>query len=213
MNILRRRGWLSGFIILLFWETIGFHVAVAEEVFPKETTEVCLTPEIPLKFPDGKKSVTIPLKRMSDHLLVPVRINSKEAGYFILDTGDPITDIDSKVFRFLLEKKALVDPHRFSANDVVGEYEQLQVQNKWQKGTITLKPGSSPLLLWTNKAGVSWTLTPDFSRQLLLTDVSNPYQGSGGKNFILTQGSGHLTSFYFNGDFYKRVGAQVTATQ
>ena len=103
-----------------------------------------------------------------------------------------------------------VDPPVFTTNDVLGAFQRLPVQNSWHLGSIIRKPGSSTLLLWTNQAGVTWNLKPDFTNQLLRTDGSNPYQNSaGGQNFTLNQLGGILSGFYFNGEFYSKVGVRV----
>ena len=101
-------------------------------------------------------------------------------------------------------------PRIFTTNDVLGDYQRLPVQNSWHVGSIIRKPGSATLLQWTNQAGVKWNLTPAFTNQLLLTDGTNPYQNSpGGQNFTLAQVAGQLAGFYFNGELYSKVGAQV----
>lgn len=101
-------------------------------------------------------------------------------------------------------------PRILTINDVLGDYQRLPVQNSWHTGSIIRQPGSTTLLQWTNQAGVTWNLTPDFTNQLLLTDGSNPYQNSpNGQNFALRQVAGRLLGFYFNGELYSKVGAQV----
>ena len=101
-------------------------------------------------------------------------------------------------------------PRILTVDDVLGDFQRLPVQNSWHVGSILRKPGSSTLLLWSNQANVTWNLTPDFTNQLLLTDETNPYQNSpNGKNFGLSQLAGQLEGFYFNGELYSKVGAQV----
>jgi hypothetical protein len=100
-------------------------------------------------------------------------------------------------------------PTIFTTNDALGDFQRLPVQNSWHVGSIIRKPGTS-ILQWTNSAGVKWNLTPSFTNQLLLTDGTNPYQNSpGGQNFRLSQISGQLTGFYFNGEYYSKVGVQT----
>ena len=97
----------------------------------------------------------------------------------------------------------------FTTNNVSGEYQRLPMQNGWHDGFIVRKTGTS-ILQWTNMAGVKWNLTPDFTNQLLLTDGTNPYQGSpDGQNFALSQIAGQLVGFYFNGELYSKVGVSV----
>lgn len=51
----------------------------------------------PIEFPEGQTEVRIPLQRGGSYLLVPVRINGKDLGPFILDTGASISMIDRKL--------------------------------------------------------------------------------------------------------------------
>ncbi len=65
----------------------------------------------------------------------------------------------------------------FKIEDVVGTYRRNPVQNDYHVGTISLKPGSSTVLIWTNQAGVTWNLTPDFSQNVLLKVAQPPVEG------------------------------------
>jgi Divergent InlB B-repeat domain len=97
-----------------------------------------------------------------------------------------------------------------SIADVLGEYRKELVANGWHAGSISLKPGSTTALRWTNQAGISWDLTPDFANKLLRTDASNPYQDSpGGKDFALTQSNGVISGFRFFEDRFAKVGVGV----
>ena len=94
-----------------------------------------------------------------------------------------------------------------SIKDVVGTYRRNPVQNDYHVGSIALKPGSTTILVWTNQAGVSWNLTPDFSQNMLLKDADSLYQDlPGGKSFTLTYQGIRLTGFKFVGEQYARDG-------
>jgi hypothetical protein len=54
-----------------------------------------------LRLPDDKTSVEIPLYKGGNLLLADVRINGRDAGYFLIDTGAAITVIDRAVARRL----------------------------------------------------------------------------------------------------------------
>lgn len=59
--------------------------------------------------------------------------------------------------------------------DVLGTYERHPILNAWHVGTIYQLAGNA--LLWTNQAGVSWTLQADLPSGALLTDTDCPYYG------------------------------------
>jgi hypothetical protein len=90
---------------------------------------------------------------------------------------------------------------------LLGEYRHDPVQNNWHIGTITVQ---GTVMRWTNKAGVSWTLTLDSANQRLLTGTENPYYGQGQREFTLIVSNGQVRGFKFGGGTYVR---QVTATQ
>lgn len=54
----------------------------------------------------------------------------------------------------------------------IGEYERISPFNDWHYGTIS---ASGEHYLWTNRAGSSWVLYPDFGNNRFGTDSSNPY--------------------------------------
>jgi hypothetical protein len=90
-------------------------------------------------------------------------------------------------------------------SDVLGQYQRNPVQSGWDSGTISLKPGSTTILRWTNGAGRSWDLTPDLVNKLLRTDASNPYQNTpGGQNFSLQESRGVVAGFRFFSNLYAK---------
>lgn len=92
----------------------------------------------------------------------------------------------------------------WTINDVLGSYRNVPDDGGgWSSGTITISDAAAGTLLWTNKAGFSWTLTPDFTRDLLVTGSGNPYLGtSGGKYFSLERSQGKVTGIRFLGTLY-----------
>ena len=93
---------------------------------------------------------------------------------------------------------------------ILGDYHRLPIENPWHEGTIALKDGAQRLLLqWTNKAGVSWDLTPDLEKGVLLTGASNPYYETGAREFELDVRDGEVVGFWFNNEHYVREGAEV----
>lgn len=92
-----------------------------------------------------------------------------------------------------------------TTQDVLGTYRRLPLQNDFHVGTITLKGGTTNTLVWTNQAGVSWNLTPDFANSRLLTGPDNPYQSSPGIiNFNLQFQSGKVLGFKFGNDLFTK---------
>lgn len=80
---------------------------------------------------------------------------------------------------------------RSTSGDVigaVGEYERVGPFNDWHYGTIS---ASGDNYLWTNRAGSSWTLYPDFTNGRFGTDTSNPYY-----NFPSNSPSRYFTILY-----------------
>ncbi len=93
-----------------------------------------------------------------------------------------------------------VDPIA-TTDDLLGTYDRLPVANNWHTGTITeIGDGN---LRWTNNAGVSWVLTPDFDEGKLFTGPDCPYYTvSGGDAFTLEFSGGEVTGFWFQHEFY-----------
>jgi prefoldin subunit 5 len=82
---------------------------------------------------------------------------------------------------------------RSTSGDVIGaigEYERVGPFNDWHYGTIS---ASGDNYLWTNRAGSSWTLYPDFTNDRFGTDTSNPYY-----NFPSNSPSRYFTILYDN---------------
>jgi hypothetical protein len=91
----------------------------------------------------------------------------------------------------------------------LGAYQHNPVQNDWHIGLITQ---DSAGLRWTNKAGVSWRLTPDLANQRLLAQGSdNPYSAQGLSEFNLIVSNGQITGFTFAGGTYQRTSPPVQA--
>ncbi|MGE3818984.1 MAG: hypothetical protein AB7I30_06075, partial [Isosphaeraceae bacterium] len=87
---------------------------------------------------------------------------------------------------------------------VLGRYQREPVENDWHVGRITQGPNN--LLKWTNRANVSWTLTPDLGNRKLLTGPDNPYQKINIRDFHLEMANGRATGFRFNNELYRRTG-------
>ncbi|MBM3500070.1 MAG: hypothetical protein FJX74_15550 [Armatimonadetes bacterium] len=93
---------------------------------------------------------------------------------------------------------------------ILGDYRRLPVENPWHEGTITLQDGApGAALRWTNRAGVSWDLTPDLEKGVVLTGTSNPYYEAGAREFELDIRDGEVVGFWFNREHYVREGAEV----
>ena len=93
----------------------------------------------------------------------------------------------------------------WSWSDVLGTYSQPGSAGGWSRGTISLKDGTASTLLWTNDAGFSWTLTPDYVKAALATGRDNPYVSiSGGKYFSLEFASDAVSGFTFLGNVFTR---------
>ncbi|MFZ6819011.1 DUF4214 domain-containing protein [Undibacterium sp. Ji22W] len=97
----------------------------------------------------------------------------------------------------------------FTIPNVIGTYRvKNDPDNNWSIGTIKLKSGSTATLVWTNQAGVSWDLTPDFNKNVLITGSTNPYRDfANGQNFILEFQNGKVVGFNFLGVSYMLDGA------
>ncbi|MBR7800464.1 DUF4214 domain-containing protein [Undibacterium fentianense] len=107
----------------------------------------------------------------------------------------------------------VVDPPlpSFTILDVIGTFRvKSEPNNNWLIGTIALKAGSTSTLLWTNQAGFSWELTPDYAKHVLITGSENPYLNSeNGKYFTLEFQSGKVVGFQFMGSSFVLDGAKV----
>lgn len=106
----------------------------------------------------------------------------------------------------------LATPPVVTVHNVIGTYRRLPVENGWHTGSLTLAPGPGERLVWTNAAGVSWTLTPDLVNRRLVTGADNPYQRWGGQDvqdFTLAFQGNALAGFRFSNDMYERDGAAV----
>jgi len=93
---------------------------------------------------------------------------------------------------------------------ILGAYRRLPVENPWHEGEISRNdPANGASLRWANKAGVSWGLTPDLQKGVLLTGPDNPYDDTGSRAFELDVRNGEVVGFWFNHEFYVREGAEV----
>lgn len=99
-----------------------------------------------------------------------------------------------------------------NVHNVIGTYRRVPVESGWHTGSLVLAPGPGERLVWTNAAGVSWTLTPDLPNQQLITGPDNPYRRWGGLDadtFTLSFQGNQLVGFRFNNELYERDGALV----
>lgn len=99
-------------------------------------------------------------------------------------------------------------PPALTINDVLGNYRVLPDDGGgWSSGTITLSSATPGALVWTNKAGFSWSLTPDLAQGLLATDSRSPYfTYPGGQSFQLERSRDRVTGFTYVGNRYTRDG-------
>ncbi|NBV86511.1 MAG: hypothetical protein EBS01_09695, partial [Verrucomicrobia bacterium] len=99
-----------------------------------------------------------------------------------------------------------------NADSLVGTYRRVPVENPWHEGSISIKADSGGRLLeWKNKAGVRWTLIPDWEKGVLNTDETNPYFKKGGTEFRLEKDDGKIIGFAFNSDvFYRDLPEGIT---
>ncbi len=86
---------------------------------------------------------------------------------------------------------------------VLGAYRHDPVQNTWHTGRI-VQQGNA--LRWVNDAGVSWSLTPDFANNRLITGTDNPYHARypNLREFKLIVGNGRVAGFSFGGVYSRR---------
>lgn len=90
-------------------------------------------------------------------------------------------------------------------NSLLHQFQRTPVQNDYHVGSISRIPNSGGKLRWTNKTGVSWTLTPDYPNQVLRTEDDSPYQKTGPREFTLVIENGQVTGFKFANELYKIV--------
>jgi len=105
-----------------------------------------------------------------------------------------------------------------SVESLYGAYRHQPVQNDWHRGAIQLDseadPDGKPILRWTNQAGVSWRLFPDWENGVLRTGPENPYYESNPTNgrvfrLILRRNAEgeylpEVAGFQFQAEFYAR---------
>jgi len=84
---------------------------------------------------------------------------------------------------------------------LVGSYVQGAGDNPWYRGTITAQGNN---FLWSNEAGVSWELTPDFASGILITGEGNPYADDGHNKYTIQSSNGQVTGFGFAGWTFKK---------
>jgi hypothetical protein len=101
---------------------------------------------------------------------------------------------------------AALPPKALTAAAVIGRYQRLPVENDWHKGTISA--GQNGTLVWTNAAGVRWTLTPDLANKALRTGADNPYADQGVRDFTIELKNGAVAGFRFKDEVYQRVDEQ-----
>ena len=116
------------------------------------------------------------------------------------DTGncDVSGESQSSMKGFVFQSEAetflkIASDDRSRSGDVIGaigEYERVGPFNDWHYGTIS---ESGDNYLWTNRAGSSWILYPDFTNGRFGTDTSNPYY-----NFPSDSPSRFFTILYDN---------------
>ncbi len=98
-----------------------------------------------------------------------------------------------------------------------GRYRRDPVENDWHQGVIDWdRSGGAPatLLRWTNAAGRSWTLSPDFGNAILRFGGDSPYREadhhSRAFRIALRRNADgdhvpEVAGYYFHGDFYRRL--------
>ena len=96
-------------------------------------------------------------------------------------------------------------PFNLDESLIWGKYQRLPVENGWHAGAILSQWNSGGLLRWSNEAGVSWTLIPDYPNALLMTETDNPYYNEGRRSFDLVIKNGKLTGFIFGNEFYTKL--------
>ena len=84
----------------------------------------------------------------------------------------------------------------FTAEDLVGSYVRLPVENGYHEVEVTLEAGT---LWWSNEAGARWSLT--LSGRTLRTGADCPY---GVSDVTVVGSEGATTGLRFNGELYRR---------
>ena len=92
---------------------------------------------------------------------------------------------------------------------VQGTYQRSPAQNGWHTGNIE-RVGNT--LQWTNLAGKSWKLAPDFQHARLQTGSDNPYYKDGRTTFQLIEKNGQIEGFRFGSEVYLRVATVMPIT-
>lgn len=87
---------------------------------------------------------------------------------------------------------------------LAGTYRYEPYSNDWHQGDLTVVGANA--LRWTNKAGASWTLTPDAQGHILMKSAGSPYMDTpdGDRFEIQRNGNGEVTGFRFLGEIYHR---------
>ncbi|MFT7587320.1 MAG: hypothetical protein ACI9EW_003762, partial [Cellvibrionaceae bacterium] len=112
---------------------------------------------------------------------------------------DSAVEEEAAVEEPVIEEVVVAVPaNQLTIDDVIGSYTFHDPSNDWHYVEITR---DEDVLKWTNKADVSWTLTPDFENNSLLTDDSFPYQGEF-QNFELVIEDGNYAGLISNGDLW-----------
>lgn len=92
---------------------------------------------------------------------------------------------------------------------VQGTYQRSPAQNGWHTGNIE-RAGNT--LQWTNLAGKSWELKPDFQNARLQTGSDNPFYRDGRTTFQLIKNNGQIKGFRFGNEVYLRVATVLPMT-
>ncbi len=109
---------------------------------------------------------------------------------------------------------------RIALDDLPGEYRHEPVQNDWHIGRLSRETvDGSHVLRWTNKAGVSWVLTPDLAGGALRTGPDCPYyesddpDGAPFRILLKRREDGawvpEVSGFVFNGGIYRKSPARL----
>lgn len=122
-----------------------------------------------VNLPPKVESATIPLKRSGDYLCAFVRVDGKEAGWFIIDTGATCTIIDQSVAKRIgLETDSRVD---FSAPSK-GIHGGLVKYRDLEVGPISMHhgiAGATDLTLFNTNLPLAGVLGDDLLRELPVT--------------------------------------------
>jgi len=100
---------------------------------------------------------------------------------------------------------------------LTGVYRRTPVENGWHVGQITqpvaddASEATSAPFLWTNDAGVSWTLDTTEDPNVLRTDKGNPYHDTSPEFFVLRDDKGNVHGLEFNKEVYQRDGKDSKA--